>query len=474
VDGNDQLGELLGVPLAELIGRSVVDLVAPEWRERLAERLRTGAGEPFEHVMLRTDGTRFEAESQAKQLRVGDRTLRVTALRDISRRKHLEEQLRQSQRLESIGRLAGGVAHDFNNLLTVILSLVDILMERPRSADERADLDQIREAADRAAQLTEQLLAFARRRIIEPKVVDPNALVSNLERMLRRLLGEHIRLVTVCRPDLGTVRVDPSQFEQVVVNLAVNARDAMVSGGTLTIETQNVTLGPDYAAAHAEVTPGEYVMVAVSDTGTGMDSATLSRIFEPFFTTKEQNRGTGLGLATSYGIVRQSGGSLWVYSEPGRGTTFKIYLPRIYEALSQLAPKAHPEPQRGAETLLLVEDDAAVRRVAVRALTKRGYRVIEASAPSEARERFAQWGGRVDALITDVVLPEMSGRDLAHLLRQQNAHLRVLYTSGYTENTIVHHGVVDADVDFLAKPYVSGDLARRIREVLDRPARNTE
>jgi len=469
VDGNEQLGELLGVPLADLLGRSVADFIAPEWQERLAARFQASEGEPFEHVMLRVDGTRFEVESQAKVLRMGERSLRVTALRDISKRKRLEEQLHQSQRLESVGRLAGGVAHDFNNLLTVILSLSQMLHERAPLAQDKDDLQQIQLAAERAAALTQQLLAFARRRIVEPKVIDLNKLVSDIDRMLQRLLGEHIALVTVCGPGLGAVRVDPGQLEQVIVNLAVNARDAMPAGGTLTIETQNVVLGSDYVSSHPEVTPGEYVMVAVSDTGSGMDSATLARIFEPFFTTKSPNRGSGLGLATSYGIVKQSGGQLWVYSEPGRGTTFKVYLPRVYEALSHAQLKVPVVPSRGRETLLLVEDDDMVRRVAARALTQSGYLVIEVATPSEAQREFARLGGNVGALITDVVLPEMSGRDLAQLLRKQMPGLRVLYTSGYTENTIVHQGVVDADVDFLAKPYVSAELTRRVREVLDRP-----
>jgi len=473
IDGNEQLGELLGASTSELLGMSVVDLVAPEWKERLATRFQLGKGEPFEHVMLRLDGSRFEAESQAKLLRIGERVLRVTALRDISQRKRLEEQLQQSQRLESIGRLAGGVAHDFNNLLTVILSLVGMLIEMPRSAEEKEDLLQIQQAAERAAGLTQQLLAFARRRIIEPKVIDLNQLVSDLNRMLKRLLGEQIELVTVCAPDLGTVRVDPGQLEQVLVNLAVNARDAMEAGGTLTIETQNVMFGQEHTTSHPDVTPGDYVMVAITDTGCGMDSSTLMRIFEPFFTTKSSTRGNGLGLATSYGIVKQSGGSLWVYSEPGRGTTFKVYLPRVYEAVSQVQVIAATLPGRGEETLLLVEDDAMVRRVAVRALTDNGYRVVEASTPSEAQLQFAQLEGKIDVLITDVVLPEMSGWKLAQLLRDQNPDLRVLFTSGYTENTIVHHGVVDADIDFLAKPYVLGELARRVREVLARPARKS-
>jgi two-component system, cell cycle sensor histidine kinase and response regulator CckA len=466
VDCNEQLGQLLGAPVSQLIGKSVADLVAPEWRAKLVERFKAGAGEPFEHVMLRFDGTSFDAESQAKTVRLGDRTVRVTALRDITKRKQMEDQLKRSQRLESVGRLAGGIAHDFNNLLTVVLSVADVLLEEPRPAQEEDDLKQLRAAGMRAAELTQQLLAFARRRIVEPKVVDLNTLVADLDKMLRRLLGEHIALVSVCGSDLGAVRVDPGQIEQVIVNLAINARDAMEQCGTLTIETANVTLGPDYTAAHPDVSPGDYVMLAVSDTGLGMEAATIEHIFEPFFTTKAE-RGSGLGLSTCYGIVKQSGGSISVYSEVGSGSTFKVYLPRVYAPLDGREARKATVPRRGSERLLLVEDDAMVRPVAARALRDQGYEVFEAASPSEARALFERFAGKFDALITDVILPEMNGWQLAQLLLKQNPRLRVLYTSGYTENTIVHHGVVDAGIHFLAKPYVSKDLAQRVREVLD-------
>jgi PAS domain S-box-containing protein len=466
VDCNEQLGQILGIESSALIGRRVTDMIAPEWRERIAERFKAGAGEPLEHVMLRIDGTRFDAESQAKTVKLGDRTLRVTALRDISKRKQLEAQLKHSQRLESVGRLAGGIAHDFNNLLTVVLGVVDLLLVEPRPPQEEDDLKQLQAAGQRAAQLTQQLLAFARRGIVEPKVVNLNTLVGELDKMLRRVLGEHIAFVTVCAPELGAVRVDPGQIEQVIVNLAINARDAMGDGGTLTLETANVTLGPDYAATHPEVVPGDYVLLAVSDTGSGIDPQTLEHIFEPFFTTKSE-RGSGLGLATCYGIVKQSGGSLWVYSEVGTGTTFKIYLPRVYAPLDTREPRKAPRVRGGKERLLVTEDDPMVRPMAVRALREYGYEVHDAATPSEARALFARFEGRFDALITDVRLPEMTGRELAELLRRENPKLRVLYTSGYTQNSIVHHGIVDRGVHFLAKPYVSADLARRVRELLD-------
>ena len=467
VDCNEQLAQMLGTEVSALMGKRVTDMIAPEWRERIAERFKTAAGEPLEHVMLRVDGSCFHAESQAKTMTLGGRTLRVTALRDISKRKELESQLERAQRLESIGRLAGGIAHDFNNLLTVVLGVVDMLLVEPRPPQDEDDLKQLRAAGQRAAELTQQLLAFARRRIVEPKVVNLNSLVGDLDKMLRRLLGEHIAFVNACAPDLGAARVDPGQIEQVIVNLAINARDAMSRGGTLTLETANVALGSDYAATHPEVVPGDYVMLAVSDTGSGIDPQTLEHIFEPFFTTKSE-RGSGLGLSTCYGIVKQSGGSLWVYSEVGAGTTFKLYLPRVYAALDQRPAREAAPVRGGAERLLITEDDPMVRPVAARALRDHGYEVHDAATPSEARALFARFEGRFAALITDVRLPEMTGRELAELLCAQNPQLAVLYTSGYTENTIVHHGVVDSGIDFLAKPYIASDLARRVREILDR------
>lgn len=372
IDCNQQLLHLLGAEREQLVGSPAIDFVAPEWRERLIARIQVRAGEPFRHVARRVDGTTFDCESQAKTLRVGERTLRITALRDISAQKKLEDELQKSQRIESLGRLAGGVAHDFNNLLTVILSSTNILLETPRPDEEAADILLIQDAAQRAADLTQQLLAFARRRITEPKVIDLNALITNLDKMLRRLVGEQVALSAICDPTLGATRMDPGQVEQIVVNLVLNARDSMPDGGSLTIETKNATLDEEYVATHLEVSPGDYVMIAVSDTGRGMDEATLARIFEPFFTTKGPHHGSGLGLATCYGLVKQNRGSIWVYSEEGRGTTFKVYLPRVYEDLSALVPKRAAKDVEGSECVLLVEDDPAVRKVAVRALRQHG------------------------------------------------------------------------------------------------------
>ncbi len=468
VDVNARVGELLRAPVAELLGRSVMDFVTPEFRDRVAGHFASGASQVYEHLCLRTDGTLVPVEVQAKTIHIGDRVMRMTAIRDISERKSLEEQVRLAQRMESVGRLAGGVAHDFNNLLTVILSLVKVLADGTRDRAVQEDLAQIETAAKRAAELTQQLLAFARRQIVEPQSIDLNELVAGIDKMLRRLIGEDIRLTTIPAPSIGSIRADPGKVEQVLLNLAVNARDAMEDGGKLTIETANVVLGEDYAATHPDVTPGRYVMLSVSDTGVGIDAATMVHIFEPFFTTKSPAKGTGLGLATCYGIVKQSGGSIWVYSEVGKGTTFKVYFPRLDEKTVRPKAAAVAVSPSGTETLLVVEDDDMVRRLAVRVLRSKGYTVHETGDPHEAIVMFDQLPDGIDLLIADVVMSGMSGRDLAQRLRERRPNLKVLYTSGYTENTIVHHGVVDAGVNFLPKPYVPDELARRVRETLDK------
>jgi PAS domain S-box-containing protein len=467
VDGNDNLGGLLGAPLTDLIGRSVLDFVPAEYQREMVERLRRGALAPFDHELMRVDGTRRSVEALVKSVEVGGRMLRVTSLRDIAQRKRLEEEVRRAMRMEAIGRLAGGVAHDFNNLLTVIMSVAKVMGEAPRNAGDQADLRQIEVAAERAAELTSHLLSFARKQITEPKVIDLNALIAAVDPLLRRLLGEHITLKAVYEPGLGAVRADPMQLEQVVMNLAINARDAMENGGTLTLETANVELGAEYAATHPEVEAGEYVMIGVSDTGEGMDAATLARVFEPFFTTKDQGRGSGLGLATSYGIIKQCGGSIWAYSEPDYGTTFKVYLPRVRAALSVPEAKRPAAAASGSESLLLVEDDELVRRIASRILVSNGYKVHVAVDGADALSRFKELEGKIDALITDVVLPKVSAKELVQRLKQLKPELRVLYTSGYTENTVVHQGVVDAGVNFLAKPYLPADLSRAVRKVLE-------
>ncbi len=392
---------------------------------------------------------------------------------DITERKQLEEQFHQAQKMEAVGRLAGGVAHDFNNLLTAILGSADLVLDSLKAGvPEREEVEEIRKAAVRAADLTRQLLAFSRQQVIAPTVLNPNDVVANLDKLLRRLLGEDVELRAVLASDLQTVKADPSQLEQVLLNLAVNARDAMPNGGKLTIETQNVELDQEYARGHLSAQPGPYVMLAVSDTGVGMDAATQARIFEPFFTTKEKGKGTGLGLATVYGIVKQSGGWIWVYSEPGHGTTFKVYLPRVGEAAAPAAPSLTPPASlRGSETILVVEDDEMIRNLVQKVLRANGYTVLVAANGGDAERVSGQHEGPIHLPMTDVVLPGLNGREVARRVVAARAGIRVLYLSGYTDDAIVHHGVLESGVEFLQKPFTPAVLGRKVREVLDSPAK---
>lgn len=380
-----------------------------------------------------------------------------------------QEQLLQAQKMEAIGRLAGGVAHDFNNLLTIITGYSEMLLrEAPGGSGSRQQLRQIRRAADRAGSLTRQLLAFSRKQVLQPRVLDPNTVVGEMDAMLRRLIGEDIDLVTKLNPDVYSIKFDPGQIEQIVMNLAVNARDAMPRGGKLTIETDNVELDEDYARTHPDAVPGPHVMIAMTDTGMGMDAETKARIFEPFFTTKEKGKGTGLGLSTVYGIVKQSGGNIWVYSEPGHGTTFKVYLPRAEESSRPVQPQDRKAAValRGSETILLVEDDEDVRALLRDVLEAGGYRVLATGDAQEAMDLCRRHKGEVDLLLTDVVMPRMGGRELAENIMALQPNIKVVYMSGYTDNAIVHHGVLDPGTAFIEKPIAPNVLLEKIRDFL--------
>jgi PAS domain S-box-containing protein len=391
-----------------------------------------------------------------------------TFVRDLTEQRRLQEQLVQSQKMEAVGRLAGGIAHDFNNLLTVITSYSDLLLEDLAPSDpKRQDVEQVRHAADGAAALTRQLLAFSRQQVLAPRVVNLSHVVQGVEKMLRRVIGEDVDLVTSLDPEVGAVKADVGQLEQVLMNLAVNARDAMPTGGKLMLETANVEHDVDYAREQEASPVRRFVMLAVSDTGIGMDEATKARIFEPFFTTKEPGKGTGLGLATVYGIVHQSGGFIWVYSEVGRGTTFKIYLPEVDAPVSSTGAAAATDLPRGTETVLVAEDSEAVRAVTRQVLERQGYTVLEAPHGNAALALAAAHDGPIHLLLTDVVMPGLSGRQLADELTKRRPATRVLYTSGYTDDAVVRHGVLEAGIAYLQKPFTSASLARKVRETLD-------
>ena len=479
--GSPATTRLLGYDLAEFVGRNAMELIHPDDRTAVLLRLQEATAAPRArvHVAARVrhkNGSWRYLEGVFTNL-LDDPSVAaiVNNYRDVTDRRILEEQVVLSQKMEAIGRLAGGVAHDFNNILTAIGGYTDLLLADLAPDDQRRrDVEEIYRAAERAAALTQQLLAFSRRQVLQPKVINLNALVPEVEKMLRRLIGEDILFATVLPPRLGNVRADPGQLEQVIVNLAVNARDAMPDGGRLTIETRNVELDESYAADHPSVRPGRYVMLAVTDTGVGMDEETKARIFEPFFTTKVRGKGTGLGLATVYGIVQQTGGHIWPYSERGQGTTMRVYLPRVDEPADPIERPGDvaPETLRGSETILLVEDEAPVRAVTRQLLQRNGYTVLEApDGPTALALVDGEKGSQhVDLLLTDVIMPGMSGRELAKQLKARRPEVRALFMSGYTDDAVVRHGMLEPGLAYLEKPFRPTALLRKVREVLHKEA----
>lgn len=465
----------------ELIGQDVSKIYFnPSDRDLFLEKIKeTGVLNDYEVKFKAKDGGVLNVSLTANLIsdKDGNPVAIEGILRDITGRKKaeqemiaLQEQFRQSQKMEAIGKLAGGVAHDFNNLLTIIKGYCQLSLPTIKEGDPlKENIEEVVKASDRAADLTRQLLAFSRRQIMEMRVLDLNHILRNLDKMLRRMIGEDVELKTLLADDLGKVKADPGQIEQVLMNLVVNARDAMPKGGKLTIETANIKLDEKYARNHIAVTPGDYVMIAVSDTGIGMSPEVRERVFEPFFTTKERGKGTGLGLSTVYGIVKQSDGNIWVYSEPGKGTTFKIYLPKVDEPAEELRVKVErPELPRGSETVLVVEDDEKVRKLSVKILEKHGYEVIGAGSGEEALEICRERKKPIHLVLTDVVMPGMDGRQLTKKLMEVCHGFKVLYMSGYTDNAITHHGVLERGLDFIQKPLSIEGLVRKVREVLDK------
>ena len=476
VDCNQGLSKISGYTFDELIGMDGLNLIAPDWRTLIMQNILSDLEEPCDVEGIRKDGATYPLYLQGKNLPYKGRTIRVVEFRDISERKKaeqekisLEAQLHQARKMESVGQLAGGVAHDFNNMLSAILGHAELAMRRCSPSESvLSHLKGIEEASLRSADLVKQLLAFARKQTIAPIVLDVNDMSAAILKILRRVIGEDIDLSWLPGSDLWKVKMDPSQIDQLLVNLSVNARDAITGVGKIVIETKNVTFDLDYCEVNRDFIPGEYVMLAVSDNGCGMSKDMQENIFEPFFTTKEMGKGTGLGLATVYGIVKQNQGFINLYSEPDKGTTFRIYLPRFIGKDMALPPEITVGAPKGrGEAVLLVEDEAAIREVAQRMLKELGYVVFIAGTPGEAIKLMETHTAEIQLLITDVVMPEMNGRELAELIRDIKPEVKCLFTSGYTANVIAHHGVLDEDVYFLAKPFSMNDLAVKVHQAMN-------
>ncbi|MCE9532440.1 MAG: PAS domain S-box protein [Planctomycetes bacterium] len=472
---NPAAEQLFGYSEVEVLGKHPFDVIVPPNSQPLVASI-------FEYIKAGNMDAHGECENLTKTGNTiicewhntpmfdenGDFSGLMSLAKNITDRKRLEEQLRQSQKMEAVGKLAGGVAHDFNNLLTVISGYSELLLGLPEASDQiREPVKAISEAGERAAALTQQLLAFSRQTMLEPKVLDLNAVIAETGNMLRRLIGEDIKFTTVLDPKLSRVRVDPGQLDQVLMNLAVNARDAMPRGGDLTIETANIVLSDDYAATHLDCKAGHHVMLAVTDTGRGMTADVQARIFEPFYTTKDVGKGTGLGLAMVFGIVQQSGGCIHVYSEPDRGTTFKIYLPAVTEQLSNPSDSNRKLELNGTETILLVEDEDGVRKLAFTILQMYGYKVLSAENGSDALRIVQNHQETIDLLLTDVIMPNIGGPELAEKLRPRFPQIQILFMSGYTDDAVVRQGLLQAEVAFIQKPFTPLGLARKVRQVLD-------